>query len=148
MSRRPNTVWFEDFRGRLRFEVRARSVCRDMTVRKEGRGLGASIVYRFEVDVPYYDSRRVEVRFRNGFSPEWPRVTVDGPEESPHRYRGGTLCIWEPTDPDERVWVPRDGLHELIRQITFHLFKEAWWRESGEWLGDEVRHDLTVGKAE
>lgn len=147
MSRRRKTLWFEDFRERLRFEAQAHGVCRDLQVRKEGRGLKAAIVYRFTVDVPHYEPRRVEVRFRNGLSPGFPHITVDGPADSPHRYEGGKLCIWEPTDATENRWVPRDGLHELVRHISLHLFKEAWWRESGEWLGDEVRHDPNVEKA-
>jgi hypothetical protein len=147
MSRRRNTVWFEDFRLRLRFEAQAQSVCRNLTVRKHGKGIKASIVYSFEVDVPEYEPRRVQVRFRNGHEHGFPHIYVDGPTESPHRYRGGELCIWEPTDPAENTWEPRDGLLELIRHIKLHLFKEAWWRESSEWLGDEVRHDPKIGKA-
>jgi hypothetical protein len=116
-------------------------------VRKHGKGLKASIVYTLEVDVPEYKARRVEVRFRNSYKFGFPHVYVDGPTDSPHRYRGGELCLWEPTDPPENTWEPRDGLFELIRQIKLHLFKEAWWRESGEWLGDEIRHDPEIGKA-
>jgi hypothetical protein len=25
--------------------------------------------------------------------------------------------------------------------IAEHLFKEAWWREHGKWLGEEYPHD-------
>jgi hypothetical protein len=40
-----------------------------------------------------------------------------------------------------------DGLLMLINLIQAHLFKEAWWRETGgreggEWLGPEAPHDL------
>jgi hypothetical protein len=30
---------------------------------------------------------------------------------------------------------------ELISQIKIHLFKEAYWRETGEWLGQEAPHE-------
>jgi hypothetical protein len=54
---------------------------------------------------------------------------------------GGTrLCVWHPGDPAERTWVPEDGLLVLFGMIAEHLFKEAWWREHGEWLGEEYPH--------
>lgn len=90
MSRRRNTVWFADFRGRLRFESQAPSECQNFTVRKRGKGLKASIIYTFEVDLPEYESRRVVVRFSNGFSPGFPHVTVDGPSQSPHPTGAGS----------------------------------------------------------
>ena len=34
----------------------------------------------------------------------------------------------------------RDGLLTLIEMAPVHLFKEAWYRETGEWLGEEVSH--------
>lgn len=76
--------------------------------------------------------------------PAHPQVYVDGPVESPHRFlkeRGGRmLCIWHPKDDVCRRWVPEDGLLKLLGMITEHLFKEAWWREHGEWLGEEYPH--------
>jgi hypothetical protein len=53
----------------------------------------------------------------------------------PHR-----LCIWDPDDPDENRWVFKDGLLVLMGLIAAHLFREAWWRETGEWLGPEAGH--------
>jgi hypothetical protein len=61
----------------------------------------------------------------------------------PHRYadRGRTrLCVWHPGDPVDRTWVPEDGLLVLFGMLAEHLFKEAWWREHGEWLGEEYPH--------
>jgi hypothetical protein len=34
----------------------------------------------------------------------------------------------------------RDGLLSLFEMTRVHLFKEAYWRETGEWLGEEVGH--------
>jgi len=48
--------------------------------------------------------------------------------------------MWEPEDPAELRWVLTDGLAALVAHITIHLFKEGWWRETGEWLGPEVLH--------
>jgi hypothetical protein len=75
-------------------------------------------------------------------------VYADGPTDSPHRYsphprdplRRPSLCIWYPDDPPEQRWVPTDGLLTLIEMTRIHLFKEAYWRETGEWLGEEVPH--------
>ena len=97
-------------------------------------------VYRVAMDVPHYEPRRVEIRFE-----DWrrrPRVFVDGPS-SPHRYRRNGeewLCMWHPDDPPEQRWVFKDGLLALLNQIQAHLFREAWWRETGEWPGLEAPH--------
>lgn len=102
------------------------------------------------VVVPGYEPRRVQVELAER-NPNWPSVFADGPrtwEDSPHRYamRGRTkLCIWLPDDDVSRRWVPSDGLVMLFGMAAHHLFKEAWWRETGgraggEWLGDEAPH--------
>jgi hypothetical protein len=36
--------------------------------------------------------------------------------------------------------VPSDGLLTLIEMTRVHLFKEAYYRETGQWLGEEVSH--------
>jgi len=54
------------------------------------------------------------------------------------------LCMWRPGDPPERRWVDEDGLLALFGMTAEHLFKEAWWREHGEWLGDEAPHGELV----
>jgi len=90
------------------------------------------------MDVPYYESREVEIRF-SAWS-RTPRVFVDGPADSPHRYADATLCMWYPRDPPDQRWVFSDGLLVLLNYIQAHLFREAWWRETGEWLGTEAPH--------
>jgi hypothetical protein len=104
-------------------------------------------LYRLTVPVEGYDPRRVDILFEGPVG-RVPTVWADGPG-SPHRYGDDSLCIWYPKDPPERRWVFDDGLLALISQVTVHLFKEAWWRETGgdvrtgatgEWLGDEAPH--------
>jgi hypothetical protein len=34
----------------------------------------------------------------------------------------------------------RDGLLTLIEMTRVHVFKEVYYRETGEWLGGEVAH--------
>ncbi|MCW2538756.1 MAG: hypothetical protein JWN95_481 [Frankiales bacterium] len=41
--------------------------------------------------------------------------------------------------------MPDDGLLMLFGMIANHLLKEAWWREHGEWLGDEAPHGVLPG---
>ena len=95
--------------------------------------------YRGTVPVPHYESRKVHIRFSG--NSDVPSVFADGPRDSPHRYPDGSLCMWYPLDPISRRWVFEDGLLDLIGLTMLHLFKEAWWRETGEWLGEEVPHD-------
>ena len=91
------------------------------------------------MDVPHYEPRRVQVIFKKD-SPRFPRVSVDGPVDSKHRFSSGHLCMWHHGDPIENQWVFEDGLVTLVGHIVVHLFREAWWRETGEWLGPEINH--------
>ncbi len=102
--RRRKGGWFDDFRTRIRFEHHARCAHNSLKGSKPG-GRPQEIIYRLTVDVPEYEPRQVEIRFFNGSRPGAPRIAVDGPEESPHRYSDGTLCIWEPTDPESQRWL-------------------------------------------
>ena len=92
--------------------------------------------YNVTVPVPHYEARKICIRFR-GMS-DVPAVFADGPQESSHRYANGSLCMWFPEDPLDRRWVFADGLLNLIGLAIAHLFREAWWRETGEWAGEEV----------
>jgi hypothetical protein len=90
------------------------------------------------MDVPYYEPRHVSITFEDWS--RYPVVRADGPD-SPHRFdRNGWLCLWYPDDPSERRWVFEDGLLALLNLIQAHLFREAWWRETAEWLGPEAPH--------
>ena len=48
--------------------------------------------------------------------------------------------MWFPGDPPSMQWRLSHGLLDLLDAIRAHLFREAWWREHGEWLGPEVMH--------
>lgn len=99
----------------------------------------AGRLYQAQLDVPHYEQRRVETFFSKQ-APSVAKITADGPTNSPHRYDERRLCVWHPEDPDSERWVLEDGLLMLLGLITAHLFREAWWRETGEWLGPEVGH--------
>jgi hypothetical protein len=69
-----------------------------------------------------------------------PRVFVDGPRDSPHRYSDGSLCMWYPGDPIDLRWARRDGAAALVGCIALHLIREQWWRETGDWVGPVAPH--------
>lgn len=102
----------------------------------------SGFVYRVNLDIPESGiTRRVAIVFTGRNSV--PSVYSDGPSDSPHRYQPDlSLCMWYPQDPEERRWVFSDGLLDLLDIVVAHLFKEEWWRETGEWLGDEVPHEV------
>lgn len=136
--------WYGDFRERLAFERSARAWF--STLRSNGAHTGGGYVLNVDVDVPGYERRHLRIEFGRGHL-QTPRVFADGPRRSKHRYSDGSLCMWYPRDPEERRWVRSDGLVALIGLAIQHLFREAWWRETGEWLGEEAPHDVEDDKA-
>ncbi len=150
MSPPRSPSWEQNLVLRLRFERAAYAVYPDLRSRPIGRRKSARITYVVAVTVHEYEPRLIEMQFRRTSpKPALTGVYVDGPAESPHRYsphprdalQRPSLCIWYPHDPPELRWVVSDGLLSLIEMTRVHLFKEAYWRETGEWLGDEVVHD-------
>ncbi|MEO3936820.1 hypothetical protein V3N99_08690 [Dermatophilaceae bacterium Soc4.6] len=123
-------------------EAELRAAYPDLRVRRRRAERSWIHVYTATVAVPGYPSRVVTAEFDRRLASH-PEVYADGPTESPHRFdgRGGTrLCVWYHSDPPERRWVPDDGLLRLFGMVQTHLLKEAWWRESGQWVGDEAPH--------
>jgi len=138
--------WYSDYRELLKFEQGADE--QFSSLRHENKRSGRKIwrEYRLTIDVPEYEPRQVVIKFKPGYGSA-PSVTVDGPTDSPHRYEknDGELCMWYPWDPKESRWIIADGLLHLLVLVQAHLFREAWWRETGgndngEWLGPEVAH--------
>lgn len=130
--------WYGDDRRRVLFErgTRRMPTLRGVTM---SSGPRAGRVYTATLDVPHHEPRRVEVWFPKD-SPSYPFVAVDGPTDSPHRYGETRLCMWHPDDPPEQKWEFEDGLLALLGMASAHLFREAWWRETGEWVGPEAPH--------
>lgn len=154
--RKSKQSWTDNLPLRLRFETPAQREYPRIKRTFEGHRQAAHVVYRLSVPVPEYESRAIELRFhRTTTQPQFARAYADGPTDSPHRYaphrqdrqRRSALCVWYPKDPPELQWVPGDGLLSLIDLTRIHLFKEAYWRETGEWLGPEAPHDpITTGR--
>lgn len=92
--------------------------------------------YQGVVDIPFYEERHIIVLALADTT----LVFADGPRESPHRYAGVALCMWHPDDPVSARWTPADGIDDLLFRVRNHLFREAWWRDTKEWLGAEAPH--------
>jgi len=143
-------TWEQNYALRLRFERPAYAMYSDLHCTAVDHRKYACTAYMVSVPVAEYEPRRIEMHFRRtSAKPAVTRVYADGPTSSPHRYaphakdslQRPSLCIWYPGDSAELRWVPSDGLLSLIEMTRLHLFKEAYWRETGEWLGGEVPHD-------
>lgn len=132
-GKRSGGPWYGDERRVVLFERATRSI---RGLRRATRC--GSRTYNLMVDVAHYEKRRLSITFSAGSSR--PKIMVDGPTDSPHRYEDGSLCIWCPWDSEEQRWTLQDGLLQLLGLISLHLFREAWWRETGEWLGPEAPH--------
>jgi hypothetical protein len=129
----------------MRFEGDARQSYPSLRGRSWNRQGVGGFRYMVLILVPFYNVlRRVTIRFGPGRGV--PTVDVDVPT-SPHRYTDRALCLWYPRDPVARRWRFAAGLTDLLDLITVHLFKEAWWRETGEWLGEEAPHGPDLGRA-
>jgi hypothetical protein len=138
-GKRKGGPWYgEDF-PRLIFEWEASRYFPDLSSVTITSNHNAGRRYRLTVNIPHYEPRQVQIVFRKD-SPKTPRVNVDGPNDSKHRFSSGNLCMWYHEDPVENQWVFEDGLVALLGHIIAHLFREAWYRETGEWPGPEVSH--------
>ena len=138
-GKRTGGPWYgEDF-PRIMFEREARQYFHDLVSATIKSSHNAGRKYRLVIHVPHYDDRRIQILFRKD-SPRIPRVSVDGSVDSKHRFSSGELCMWYPEDSVDNRWVFEDGLVALLGQIIIHLFREAWYRETGEWPGPEVDH--------
>jgi hypothetical protein len=131
-------AWFDDLASLYAFERDARRERGELR-RRETNG-PRRLIYELVVDVPVYDHQRnVRIEFA-ATSPVVPSVFVDGPDDSPHRYADGSLCMYHPADPASRRWTPTEGLASLIDCIKAHLFQEAEARAGHGWPGDEAPH--------
>ena len=139
--------WYSNYRELIMFEREAENEFPSLRCENKRSGHHVWREYTLTVEVPEYESRKVVIKMKPGHGSA-PKVTADGPENSPHRYYedDGELCMWYPWDPRECRWLFSDGLLHLLVLIQAHLFREAWWRETGgkergEWLGPEVKHE-------
>jgi hypothetical protein len=132
------SAWFDDIPTVIIFERAAR---REFAALKHRElRIPRRLIYELPVVIPGYDRER-QVRIEFPAAPTaWPRITVDGPSDSPHRYGDGALCMFYPGDPVDRRWTLSDGLAALIDTIAVHLFQEEDARHGHGWSGEEAPH--------
>lgn len=140
IGKRYGGPWYEDFRKRKIFQGDVDTRSFDLSFVPVRKGKNRHAEYQASIEVDGYESRQVRIIFRQHGNKDFPVVIADGPTESPHRYSDNRLCLWYPFDPKTNRWVFSDGLLHLLSIIQAHLFREAWWREYGEWLGPEKAH--------
>lgn len=145
-SKRRSGPWYGEERARVLFEWDARKQFPRLRRKLKQLDGQRGCSYLVEVDVPYYETRRVEIFFGQYDSGGAPIILADGPTESPHRFsdfEGRQLCVWHHNYPRDQRWIFQDGLLHLLELIKLHLFREAWWRDTGcgEWPGPQALHN-------
>lgn len=133
--------WYSVFRVRQRFERGAVEQYPTLTVVNQRKSGKLWREYQVNIRLGEYDvTRLVTIKLFSAHH-AMPEVKTDGPKDSPHRYESGQLCIWYPWTVKSERWIFEDGLLHLLVMTEAHLFREAWWRETGEWLGPERPHE-------
>jgi hypothetical protein len=131
--------WRRDVAALGRMEAGLRTLYPEISISRFKNRL----VYELDLEIETYETRRIRIVFNAGEPAAFVNVFADGPTESPHRYGKDRLCLWYPKDPPELRWLPDHRLVGLIEVARRHLFREAWWRQTGgedggEWLGPEI----------
>ena len=134
--------WYSNFKTRLFFERNAIDEYPSLRARNFRDRHQLWRQYDANIFLNDYDvNRSVTIRvFSTANLGKPPEVTVDGLEDSPHRYNKGQLCMWYPWTAKAERWTFHDGLLMLLVMTEAHLFREEWWRETREWLGPERPH--------
>lgn len=103
--------------------------------------LNGRVVMTMPATIPIYGdpvTLRIEIDEFGG------AVFVDGfPGELKHTYSANKLCMWYPSDPDDRRWTSDKGLLSLIDTALVHLFRERYYHDHPEdgWPGEEAPHE-------
>jgi hypothetical protein len=100
-----------------------------------------AFAWRVQVNVPVYnESFDLRIELEEGHPARVIAEDWSGPMK--HTYGRNQLCMWFPSDPAERRWQREQGLLKLVDTSVTHLFKELYFRETGEWLGEEAPHGV------
>jgi hypothetical protein len=137
---RPPRLLFDSFTSRAPYLDECRKIdpgARYLRPRKGSKNSFGIAVAMNPAGVP---TRHITIYFPK-YAPGFPRVYVDGPDDSPHRYLPDRhLCMWHPGDPPEARWKPADGPGALLGHVAAHLVKEEWYRRTEQWPGAEAEH--------
>jgi hypothetical protein len=81
----------------------------------------------------------VRVEYTLGQSPDVRVLSPQLPENAPHIYRPGVLCLYH---PDEWEWHGRRVIaRTIVPWADDWLYFYELWQECGEWLAPEAPHD-------
>jgi hypothetical protein len=105
-----------------------------------------AFAWRVRVNVPVYDeSFDLRIELAEG---RLVRVVAENwSVPMKHSFGRNELCMWYPRDPADRRWQRDQGLLVLVDTAVTHLFKELYYQETGEWLGEEAPHGLPKTEA-
>jgi hypothetical protein len=137
-SAHPHPAWFDRPAHRIRLIAELRAVGTGVTQTRPTHVRRGGFAVRATLTPSGLDPQQVTIELPAN-APDVPHIYVNGPG-SPHRYPDGRLCIWYPYDPPEQRWTWRDGGASLAGHICAHLIREAWWRQTAEWVGNEAPH--------
>jgi hypothetical protein len=122
--------WFERPVAQIMFERHARRA--GMTFERKVLRSPAGLTYRFAIDVPVHDERRLVTAIFDTYRVD-PRVWVDGPICRRHRGDDNSLCMWFERDRPDHRWIPDDGLLSLAVHVEEHTYCEAECRAGNPW---------------
>lgn len=103
------------------------------------RTRNGELTYRVTLDVPVWErEHQCQIGFGSLGLVADPRVMIDGPACTRHRYGDRSLCMWWRRDETSRRWTPSEGLYTLVAHIRLHAFCEAECRAGKPWPKDEA----------
>jgi len=71
---------------------------------------------------------------------DYPRIFTSVKRRRNHVFDDGSLCVWQPRDPEVRRWTSRLGLLVLVEMVRRHLLLEMDWFVTGVWAIEDVPH--------
>ena len=71
---------------------------------------------------------------------DYPRIFTSVDRRRKHVFDDGSLCVWQPRDPEARQWRSEMGLLVLVEMVRRHLLLEMDCFVTGEWAIEEAPH--------
>jgi hypothetical protein len=164
--------WWTQPDGReVRWQLQAESMRRDSTIAElsprvmrrmpdlvvyaERNALSLRDVLAYSANAETGDGRLRLVALFPGhpYSRDPEVLCLDGPRLSKHRNppfedgvygKSATLCLYYRRDPDERRWLPEQGLLGLFDIARLHVANEHEWRRTKKWPGSDAPHGPTA----
>lgn len=138
MATRGRREWDSGGARSWQFEHEARQRGLPFARRFVGRPRRLSYLVDIDVDV-YDDQRRLQITMPTLEDDDvYPRVRIDGPTCTRHRFKDGHLCMWWSEDEPDRRWHVKDGLYAVVQYAAEHAYCEAECRAGKPWPKPEA----------